>query len=266
MFRAICKRILAKNNAITSLRNGYGTEHMPTSMPTIKSEMNIVRMSGSIEDTIVRLPNGAINLYLKTLNENASYSIHKVVIANPNLLKIVKNILKADQRIHIGGRLRSITERIDSRSKRSCEIMANEIFMLEPMPKLTEQTINNLTGINRIDQNSVEMMAFIGSEPNIWENSCRFDLRTHFIQRKGTPDEVVSNEYHSVYMDNKDPNLLKLGKQLGKSDRVYLNGYIDYIDRKFPDENDHTIGFIRPTNLVRFKKIKNVYQAEHVVQ
>lgn len=76
------------------------------------------------------------------------------------------------------------------------------------------------------------------------------------ICRSGTPEECEAEEYHNVYIDKSDPNLLQMAKQLQKSDRVYLHGRINYVKQTLQDKNEPAvIGFIQPTNMVRIKKI-----------
>lgn len=66
-------------------------------------------------------------------------------------------------------------------------------------------------------------------------------------------DESISHELHRVLIYN-DPDMLQVGRCLRKHDRVYVNGLINYITKKYPDGKDYTNGFIQPINLVKFKK------------
>lgn len=114
-----------------------------------------------------------------------SSSVHKVVIANRQMLKIVGNKLEPNQRVHISGRLNSVAVEIENERIKNFEIMAHEIFKLDPIPELTKETVKNLKEIPpfQMDQNYVEMMGFIGSTPKIFDRSCKFYLKTHFTRR-----------------------------------------------------------------------------------
>lgn len=66
-------------------------------------------------------------------------------------------------------------------------------------------------------------------------------------------DESTARELHRVLIYN-DPDMLQIGRNLHKHDRVYVKGLINYITKKYPDEKDYTNGFIQPINLVKLKK------------
>lgn len=78
----------------------------------------------------------------------------------------------------------------------------------------------------------------------------RFDV---YFTRKGKPDESLSNEYHRVVIRN-NPEMLRIAFNLHKNDRVYINGFINYMANNYPDGKDYTNGFIQPTNLVKLRK------------
>lgn len=103
--------------------------------------------------------------------------MHKVAIANRNLLKIVQNHLKVNQRIYIGGKLR--TENVITNGKRyqNVEVMANEIYLLES----NSQIGDNQSPI-QIDENYVEMLAFVSTQIRNMNNFSVFCLATHFTK------------------------------------------------------------------------------------
>lgn len=111
--------------------------------------------------------------------------IHKVSIANRNLLSIIDNdLLTVGQRIYVGGRLKTTNEYVESQRRQEVEVLANEIFLLESNPKVTDEDDQIAVSPKiQIDENSVEMLAFVGTEVHNDNNLVAFSLRTHFTKR-----------------------------------------------------------------------------------
>ncbi|XP_055303300.1 uncharacterized protein LOC129568976 isoform X2 [Sitodiplosis mosellana] len=252
MLRNISKHNFTGINSKFCLTNGFAQVMYRPPM-----EINVVKLMGTIEHKVKRLRNGAIRLFLKTLNEDTSYCVHRVSIANSNLLAMVGNQLAVNKRIYIGGRMKTENVYIENQIHQDVEVMANELFFLEPNPKVTVESMEKLDETRPIqpDQNSIEMLAFIGTEVYNERNICAFSLNTHFTTRKGMQDESISRDLHRVLIYN-DPEMLEIGRNLRKHDRVYVNGLINYITKKYPDGKDYTNGHIQPTNLVRLKKFE----------
>lgn len=119
------------------------------------------------------------------LISNSFSCIHKVSIANRNLLSIIDNdLLAVGQRIYVGGRLKSTNEYVESQRRQEVEVLANEIFLLESNPKVTDEDDQIAVSPKiQIDENSVEMLAFVGTEVQNQNNLVVFSLRTHFTKR-----------------------------------------------------------------------------------
>lgn len=75
------------------------------------------------------------------------------------------------------------------------------------------------------------------------------------IYSKDKTEQSEAREYHRVVIYN-DPTLVGMGHCLQKFDRVYLNGHINYINKKYPDEKILANGYIQPSNLVILKKFE----------
>lgn len=119
---------------------------------------------------------------MKSLCSFLIYScVHNVAIANRNLLKIVQHNLAPEQRIYIGGRLKTENFQIDYQHFQDVEILANELYLLEPNPKFTDNQTEPLP--IQMDENSVEMFASVGTSVRIERNSSTFSIITHFIKQ-----------------------------------------------------------------------------------
>lgn len=105
-----------------------------------------------------------------------------MAIANPHLLNIIGNQLTEDKRIYIGGKIKTENLYIENQRHQSVEILANELFLLESNPKITDETMK-ADQPYQLDQNSIEMMAFIGTEVFKDRNLCAFSLTTHYETR-----------------------------------------------------------------------------------
>lgn len=108
-----------------------------------------------------------------------------MTIANANLLNIVGNQLEVNKRIYISGKMKTENFYIENQKHQDVEIMATELYFLESNPKITEETIEKADEIEpiQLDQNSIEMMAFIGTEVHNERNISAFSLATHFTKR-----------------------------------------------------------------------------------
>lgn len=105
--------------------------------------------------------------------------IHRVGIANKHLLNMVGNQLSVNQRIYIGGRLKTDNMLIENQLHQDVEVLANELYFLEPNPSVSETEIQKPM---QMDQNYVEFLAFIGSEVINEQRFSAFSLVTHFIK------------------------------------------------------------------------------------
>lgn len=82
-----------------------------------------------------------------------------------------------EQRIYIGGKLKTENTVLHEQWRREVEILANELFLLESNPKLTDTS-----GIPmQMDENFVEMLAFVGTPVRNGQNFSSFSIVTHFI-------------------------------------------------------------------------------------
>ena len=104
--------------------------------------------------------------------------IHNVAVANRNLLKWAQNKLVPEQRIYIGGKLKTETTIIDYQQLRKVEILANELYLLEPNPKITDTNQMPM----QMDENFVEMLAFVGTRVRNEQDFSNFSIVTHFTK------------------------------------------------------------------------------------
>lgn len=111
------------------------------------------------------------NIQTILTNNNISFvsfcsCIHSISVFNRDLLSIIgkHQHLSVNKRIYIGGKVK--TENVSNENVRlqNLEVIANEIF---------------LTNSN-IDQNNVELLAFIVSNIRNDQNSSAFSIATHF--------------------------------------------------------------------------------------
>lgn len=111
--------------------------------------------------------------------------VHNVAIANRNLLKLVHRKLAREQRIYIGGRLKTVNNLIDYERYQEVEILANELYFLEPNPKITEIDAAKPSELIpvQMDENVVEMLAFVGTSVRNGQNFSVFSIVTHFIRQ-----------------------------------------------------------------------------------
>lgn len=111
--------------------------------------------------------------------------IHKVAIANPQLLNIVGKQLAVGQRIYIGGKIKTENVYIENQRHQKVEILANEVYFLESNPNITKESIEASDEIRpyQLDQNRIEMLTFIGTEVYKDRNVCAFSLATHYETR-----------------------------------------------------------------------------------
>lgn len=96
---------------------------------------------------------------------------------------MVKNQLAVNQRIYIAGRLKTENTIIENQRHQEIEVLANELYFLEANPELTEGECQDETKPVQMDENSVEMLAFIGTEVQNERNLSAFSLVTHFIKQ-----------------------------------------------------------------------------------
>lgn len=106
--------------------------------------------------------------------------VHTVVIANKNLINTVRGKLAVGQRIYVGGKLQTQNEIIENMRRQDVHILANEMFLLESNPKIDDEGPPKPV---QSDENSVEMLAFVGTEIRKEKNLAAFSLMTHFIRK-----------------------------------------------------------------------------------
>lgn len=83
------------------------------------------------------------------------------------------------QRIYIGGKLKTENSTIHQQRLREVEILANELFLLESNPKITDTKEIPM----QMDENFVEMLAFLGTSVRNEQNFSSFSIVTHFIRQ-----------------------------------------------------------------------------------
>lgn len=89
------------------------------------------------------------------------------------------NQLAVNQRIYVGGRLKTTNILIENERHQEVEVLANELYFLEANPKLTEGETKPV----QFDENKVEMLAFIGTEVRNERNLSAFSIATHFTKQ-----------------------------------------------------------------------------------
>lgn len=109
--------------------------------------------------------------------------IHKVSIANSNLLKMVETKLKKDQRIYIGGRLKTDNNMIGHFRHHKVEVLANELYFLDSNPIVTDVDSQEDTPPVNWDENSVELLAFIRSDVRNERNLSAFSIATNYTKK-----------------------------------------------------------------------------------
>lgn len=96
---------------------------------------------------------------------------------------MVQNQLAVNQRIYIGGKLKTENTLIENQRHQEVEVLANELYFLEANPKLTEEGGQDETMPVQLDENSVEMFASIGTEVRNERNLSAFSIITHFTKQ-----------------------------------------------------------------------------------
>lgn len=107
--------------------------------------------------------------------------VHKVVVANPKLKQRVEKRLKINQRVYVGGRMKTDFVLVDNRPQLKVEILANELFHLESNPQINDQAENLIR--MHIDHNHIEMLTFIRGSIKFLPNSCAFGVVNHYIKK-----------------------------------------------------------------------------------
>lgn len=92
---------------------------------------------------------------------------------------MVQKTLAPEKRVYIGGKLKTETFRIDYHHRQELEIMANELFFLEPNPTIADTKAMPV----QIDENFVEMLAFVGTSVLSGQNASGFSIVTHFAKQ-----------------------------------------------------------------------------------
>lgn len=97
---------------------------------------------------------------------------------------MVQNRLAVNQRIYIGGKLKTETKFIENKLHQDVEILANEMYFLDSNPIVPENdSENTVPPIHTIDDNSLEMLAYIGTEVQNEPRFSAFSLVTHFTKK-----------------------------------------------------------------------------------
>lgn len=94
---------------------------------------------------------------------------------------MVEKKLRPEQRIYIGGKVKTENTRINYEHHQELEVLANELFLLESNPKITDSSTSDIP--MQIDQNFVEMLAFVGTSVQHERNSSTFSILTHFTKQ-----------------------------------------------------------------------------------
>lgn len=106
-----------------------------------------------------------------------------MAIANRNLLNIVGDQLRVGQRIYVGGRLKTENMYVEKQRCQKVEILANELYLLESNPTNNLESDQIDTRPIQLDENSVEIVAFVGTEVHNNKNLCAFSILTHFTKQ-----------------------------------------------------------------------------------
>ncbi|XP_031629256.1 uncharacterized protein LOC116344717 [Contarinia nasturtii] len=244
MFRILSKHV--RYHPVSILKNAYTTEayHFP-------KEINSLKVMGTIQGDVERRTNGAMELFLKTLISSERYCIHRVIIANPTLSNMWRDQLEDNQRIYVNGKLQTENVYIEDKRYQNVSILATSLNRLDKHDLVSD--IIPEDQMHRFDQNSIEMLAFIGAEVQNFVTCSGFSIRTHFSSQKGKPNELTLSDYHKVIVPN-DSHMLQTSRNLRKGDRVYLKGHIDYSTTPHPDGKDYVSGHIIPKQLVKLTK------------
>lgn len=96
---------------------------------------------------------------------------------------MVQNRLAVNQRIYIGGKLKTETKTIENKLHQDVEILANEIYFLDSNPIFYDNEEPNSLPPIHVDDNSLEMLAFIGTEVQNEPTFSAFSLVTHFTKK-----------------------------------------------------------------------------------
>lgn len=120
-------------------------------------------------------PNTHTHLFIVSFHS----CVHNVTIVNRNLLKIVQDKLAPGQRIYIGGKMQTHVSMVREQRLREVEILANELFLLEPNPKIGDTSEIPM----QVDENVVEMFAFVGTSVLNEQNFSTFSIVTHFTRQ-----------------------------------------------------------------------------------
>lgn len=96
---------------------------------------------------------------------------------------MVGNQLKPNQRIYIGGKLKTENNMIGHLRHHNVEVMANELYFMDSTPIITDIESQEDTPPLHVDQNSVELLGFIGSEVRTDRSLSAFSIVTHFTKQ-----------------------------------------------------------------------------------
>lgn len=92
---------------------------------------------------------------------------------------MVRNKLAPNQRIYIGGKMQTHNNMVHDQRQRQVEIMANELFLLESNPTIDDTPNRPM----QLDENFVEMLAFVGSQVLNQKTFSTFCTVTHFTRK-----------------------------------------------------------------------------------
>lgn len=90
--------------------------------------------------------------------------------------------LKVNDRIYIGGKMKTENDRIQNLWHHNVEIMANELYYIDPNPEITDIEKQEEIPPFDIDGNDVELLAFIVTDVRNERNLSSFSVVTHFTR------------------------------------------------------------------------------------
>lgn len=109
--------------------------------------------------------------------------MHKVTVANLNLLGRLPRKLTANQRFFVTGKLQTDNVIVEEKRHQEIKILAMKMHSLDPIdPAFASIQVEN-DRVHQFDRNFVEMMASIGSRVQNEETFAVFSLKTHYTEK-----------------------------------------------------------------------------------
>lgn len=93
---------------------------------------------------------------------------------------MVGRSLRINDRIYIGGKLKTANDRICNLWHHNVEVMANELFRLDPNPEIKDIEQQKEIPQFHLDGNDVELLAYVVTDVRNEQNISTFSIVTHF--------------------------------------------------------------------------------------